>query len=341
MRLKELAGRIGARPLTDEDPEISGVGGLDSLKEGYLTFISNPGLLPRLRESSAAAVIVKEPLQDIGIPQLVADVPLLAFARALEIFYVRPRRPEGVMPGAFVSDSATIGRDVTIHPMSHIARGVTIGDRTVVYPGVCIGEDSSIGEDCVIHPNVTIRERVRIGSRVIIQPGAVIGSDGFGYVFSGGRHCKIPQVGSVVVEDDVEIGASVTIDRATTGETLIGEGTKIDNLVQVGHNVKIGKHCIIVGQVGIGGSAEIGDHVTLAGQVGVSDHVKIESGAVIGAKSGVISRVGKGVYSGIPVMPHFRWLRSRAVFEKLPELHKKMGEIERKVESILKGGKDG
>ncbi len=340
MRLRELAARIDAKPLSDADIEIKGVGGLDSLKEGYLTFITSNRLIPRLRASAAAAVIVKEPITGVDIPQIAAEDPLLAFARALELFYVQPHRPGGVMQGAAVADSVRLGRDVTVYPMSFLAEGVAVGDRTVIYPGVFIGNDTSIGEDCIIHPNVTIREGITIGARVIIHSGAVVGSDGFGYVLSGGRHCKIPQVGGVIIEDDVEIGASVTIDRATTGNTRIGEGTKIDNLVQIGHNVSIGKHCIIIAQVGIGGSTEIGNYVTLAGQVGVSDHTQIEDGCVVGAMSGVVGKLQKGVYSGIPVMPHFKWLRVRALYERLPELQKKIKEIEEKIGGAEKGGRD-
>jgi len=340
VRLKDLAARINARPLSDADIEIKGVGGMDSAGEGFLTFITSNKLIPRLKASAAAAVIVKEPVPGIDIPQIAAENPLLAFARALEVFYVKPYRPRGVMSGAVVSGSARLGREVTVYPMSFLSEGVAVGDRTVIYPGVFIGEGSTIGEDCVIHPNVTIREGVTIGSRVIIHPGAVIGSDGFGYVFSDDRHYKIPQVGGVIIEDDVEIGAAVAIDRATTGNTRIGEGTKIDNLVQIGHNVSIGRHCIIVAQVGIGGSTDIGDNVTLAGQVGVADHVQIEDGCIVGAKSGVQGRLKKGVYSGIPVMPHFRWLKVRALNERLPELQKKIREIEKKIGSAEKGGRD-
>ncbi|GBE36678.1 UDP-3-O-(3-hydroxymyristoyl)glucosamine N-acyltransferase [bacterium BMS3Bbin07] len=340
MRLSELAAKIDAKPLFDADIEIEGVGGIDSVKQGYLTFLTSSKLIPQLRASAAAAVIVKEPVPEIDIPQIAAENPLLAFARALEVFYVQPHRPEGVMPGAVVSDSVRLGMDVTVYPMSFLSEGVTVGDRTVVYSGVFVGKGSSIGEDCIVHPNVTIREGVMLGSRVIIHSGAVIGSDGFGYVFSDGRHRKIPQVGGVIIEDDVEIGASVTIDKATTGNTIIGEGTKIDNLVQVGHNVSIGKHCIIVAQVGIGGSTEIGNYVTLAGQVGVSDHVQIEDGCIVGAMSGVIGRLQKGTYSGIPVMPHFKWLRVRALYERLPELQKKIRELEEKIGSAEKGGRD-
>ncbi len=331
MRLKELAERIGARPLSGGEVEIRGVAGLDSVGEGDLTLLTSEKLAPRLKTSGAAAVIVKEPLASVEIPQVVAEEPLLAFARALEVFYVRPRPALGVMPGASVADDAMLGSGVTVYPMSYIASGVSIGDRTVIYPGVFIGEGVRIGEDCVIHPNVTIREGVEIGSRVTVHAGSVIGSDGFGYVFSGGRHHKIPQVGGVVVEDDVEIGACVTIDRATTGNTVVGEGTKIDNLVQIGHNVKIGRHCVIVAQVGIGGSAVIGDDVMLGGQVGVADHATIEDGCRVGAKSGVMGRLKRGVYSGIPVMPHLKWLRARAVLERLPELQRRLRELEQKL----------
>ena len=181
---------------------------------------------------------------------------------------------------------------------------------------------------------MTLRENVRIGNRVIIHAGSVIGSDGFGYVFDEGRHHKIPQVGGVIIEDDVEIGSNVSIDRATTGNTIIGAGTKIDNLVQIAHNVTIGKNSLIIAQVGVAGSTEIGDYVTLAGQVGIVDHVTIESGTIIGAQSGVLGNIAKGIYSGSPVMPHRDWLKTQAIIAKLPELYKKIRELEGKIKEL-------
>jgi UDP-3-O-[3-hydroxymyristoyl] glucosamine N-acyltransferase len=199
---------------------------------------------------------------------------------------------------------------------------------------VFIGEGTVIGNNCILYPHVTLRERVFIGDRVIIHSGSVIGSDGFGYVFDKGKYHKIPQVGGVIVGDDVEIGSNVSVDRATTGDTIIGKGTKIDNLAQIGHNVKIGNNSIIVAQVGIGGSSEIGDYVTIGGQVGIADHTRIESETMLGAKSGVMGHMPKGIYSGAPAIPHRDWLKSKAICAKLPELYKKIKELEEKIYAL-------
>jgi UDP-3-O-[3-hydroxymyristoyl] glucosamine N-acyltransferase len=340
MRLKELAERIGAEPLGDADIDITGVSGIDTVKEGELTFAVSGKVIPALRSSKAAAVIVREPIEDLNIPQIAAENPILAFAKALEIFYTTPHEPKGILEGAYVSGAAEIGNEVTIYPGAYVAGGARIGDRTVIYPGVFIGSDTSIGEECTIYPNVAILDRSVIGSRVVIHSGSVIGSDGFGYIPSGGIHYKIPQVGTVIIEDDVEIGACVTIDRATTGSTVIGKGTKIDNLVQIAHNVTIGKNSIIVAQVGIAGSSTLGDYVTLAGQVGVSDHVKIDSHTVVGAQSGVMGDLPAGRYSGSPAQPHKQFMRSFVIFNRLPEIVKKINNIEKRLTSLEQNNKD-
>jgi|Deesub1362A_J573_1020465.scaffolds.fasta_scaffold11802_3 UDP-3-O-[3-hydroxymyristoyl] glucosamine N-acyltransferase len=339
MKLKDIAQYINAELFGDGEIEIKGVSGLDSVREGEITFIKSKKYLKKLTQSAASAVITNEAFDDLNIPQLILKNPLIGFAKVLEIFYPEKKGPIGISEGAHVCSTARIGKDVTIYPHVFIGENTTVGDRTIIYPGVFIGEDVKIGSDCVIFPNVSIYNSVVIGSRVRIHAGTVIGSDGFGYVFEADRHYKIPQVGGVIVEDDVEIGASVTIDRATTGNTVIGEGTKIDNLVQIAHNVHIGKHCIIVAQVGIAGSTRLGNYVTLAGQVGVSDHTTIEDGTIVTAQSGVMGDVKKGVYSGSPAMSHFKWLRVRATLELLPDIHKKVKELEKAIKEI-KGGQD-
>jgi UDP-3-O-[3-hydroxymyristoyl] glucosamine N-acyltransferase len=331
MKLKEIADLIGGEIIGGEDVEITGAAGISDAKEGDITFLSSAKLLKALKNSSAAAVIVKKPVEGIERPQIIAKNPQYAFAKLLSHFYVKPHPCSGISKSAFVSDTAIMGQDVTIYPFAYISDGVNIGSGTVIYPGVFIGKNSSIGEKCLIYPNVAIREGVAIGSRVIIHANAVIGSDGFGYVFEDGIHQKIPQVGGVIIEDDVEIGANVTIDRATTGNTVIGKGTKIDNLVQIGHNVTVGKNVILVAQVGIAGSSKIGDGVVLGGQVGVADHTTIETGTMIGAKGGAMGEMKRSVYSGILPMPHREWLKAMAVFAKLPELHKKIKELEEKI----------
>jgi|Deesub1362B_J571_1020462.scaffolds.fasta_scaffold00107_73 UDP-3-O-[3-hydroxymyristoyl] glucosamine N-acyltransferase len=344
MRLKEIAERINGILHGDADIEINTIVGLDEAKEGSLTFIKHKKLIPKLKETKASAVIVGEHIKELPIPQIVVENPLYGFAKALEVFYTKPYIPKGILKGAYISESARIGKEVTIYPNTFISNNVVIGDRTIIYPGVFIGDDSKIGNDCIIYPNVTIRENVSIGSRVIIHAGSVIGSDGFGYVTHEGRHHKIPQVGGVVIEDDVEIGACVTIDRATTGNTQIGEGTKIDNLVQIAHNVKIGKHCIVVAQVGIAGSSTVGNYVVLAGQVGISDHITIEDGCIVAAKAGVMRNLEKGAYSGAPAIPHMKWLRIQAIIEKLPDLYKTVKELEARLNKIdipESGGKNG
>ena len=331
MKLEEIAALLSGEIIGEPDIEISGVSGIREAKEGDITFISTKKYLRDISLCRASCILVKEPIAGIGITQLKVSNPYLAFAKLLELFYLQPAEPVGISENAVVSDKAKVGKDVSIFPFAYVADDVSIGDGTAIHPYVFIGKSSTIGENCIIHPHVTVRENVRIGDRVIIHSGTVIGSDGFGYVFEEGRHHKIPQVGGVIIEDDVEIGSNVSIDRATTGNTTIGKGTKIDNLVQIGHNVRIGANSILVAQVGIGGSAEIGDYVTLAGQVGVADHTRIESGTMLGAQSGIMGYVPKGAYSGTLAIPHKDWLKAQAVFAKLPELHKKLKELEKKI----------
>jgi UDP-3-O-[3-hydroxymyristoyl] glucosamine N-acyltransferase len=316
------------------DIEITRASGIKEAQLGDITFLSVESYRKHLSGCKASCIMVKEPIDGLKIAQLRVSNPHLAFAKLLEHFFIKPKRPVGISKYAIISDSATIGKDVSVFPFSYISDGVSIDDGTFIYPFVFVGNNTIIGKDCTIYPNVVLRENVKIGNRVTIHSGSVIGSDGFGYVFEESRHYKIPQVGGVIIEDDVEIGSNVSVDRATTGNTIIGEGTKIDNLVQIAHNVKIGKNCIIIAQVGIAGSSEIGDFVTLAGQVGIVDHVTIESGTMIGAQSGVIGDVSKGVYSGSPIMPHREWLKAQVIFTKLPELYKRVKELEEKIKEL-------
>ncbi len=337
MKLGELASLLNGEIFGDRDIEISGVSGINEAKEGDITFISAKRYVKDLSGSRASCVIVKEPLPGVSIAQLKVSNPHLAFAKLLEHFNLKPPKPLGISKDAIVSDKATIGKDVSIYPFSYIADGVSIGSGTIIHPYVFIGENSLLGEKCIIYPHVTLRENVKIADRVIIHSGSVIGSDGFGYVFDGGKYHKIPQVGGIIIEDDVEIGSNASIDRATTGNTIIGKGTKIDNLVQIGHNVKIGVNSILCGQAGVAGSSEIGDYVTLAGQVGISDHVKIESETMISAQSGVIGNLKKGSYSGTYAMPHRDWLKAQAIFSRLPGLYKKIKELEEKIRELERG----
>ncbi|MEK7823189.1 MAG: UDP-3-O-(3-hydroxymyristoyl)glucosamine N-acyltransferase, partial [Nitrospirota bacterium] len=259
------------------------------------------------------------------------DNPYLAFARTLEIFYKAPFNPLGISKESIIGENVSFGSDVSVYPNVYISNNVAIGNRVTIFPFVYIGENVSVGDDSVIYPNAAIREKVKIGKRVIIHSGAVIGSDGFGYVREKEKHYKIPQVGGVIIEDEVEIGANVTIDRATLGNTVIGSGTKIDNLVHIAHNVKTGKNCIILAQVGISGSVEIGDNVVLAGQVGIADHKRIADGVMVVGKSGVTNNLEPGVYSGTPAIPHKDWLRAQSIYAKLPDILRRLQELERKI----------
>ena len=332
MKLKEIAEILGGEIRGDGEVEITGAAGIYEAHEKEITFLTGTKLARELKKSPAGAVIVKDFNTEIEKPQVKVKNPHFAFAKLLGYFYSKPLEYRGISKNAFISEDAEIGQNVSIYDFAYISGKAKIGAGTVIFPGAFIGEECHIGENCIIYPNVNLMEKTVIGNRVIIHPNTVVGSDGFGYVFEEGRHNKIPQVGNVKIEDDVEIGAGAAIDRATTGTTLIGRGTKIDNLVQIGHNVQVGSNVILVSQVGIAGSSRIGDGVVLGGQVGIADHVTIEAGAMIAAQSGVFGEVKRGVYAGAPIMPHREWFKSVALFAKLPELKKRIEELEKKLE---------
>lgn len=335
MTLKEITEYLKGELRGDPELIISGVEGIEYAQASDITFLRTEKV-PEGIQLRAGAILVRDFLDELQISQIKVKNPQYAFARLLELFYVKKPVPRGISGQAFIEEGVEIGNAVTVSPFAYISKGSRIGDNTIIGPHVFIGEDTLIGNDCLIYPGVVIREKVSIGNRVIIHSGTVIGSDGFGYVFEEGRHYKIPQVGGVIIEDDVEIGANVTIDRATKGNTIIMRGTKIDNLVQIAHNVKIGPHSIIVAQVGIAGSSELGAGVILAGQVGVADHIKIADGVRIGAQSGIMEDLSSGTYFGTPTLPHREWFRLYALYKRLPELFKKIKEIEEKL-NIIEG----
>ncbi len=333
--LKELAQLVEGRIIVDENVLISEISSLDEAKEGEITFLSNPKYRSRLNLTSAAAIIVPPEIKAASKPILLTKNPHLAYQKIIELFHPKSYQPKGIDPQALIGKGTEIGRDVSIYPLVFIGEDSKIGDRAVLYPLVFVGDRVVIGDDTLIYPNVTIREGCRIGKKVIIHSGSVIGSDGFGFAPDGSRYQKIPQLGVVQIDDDVEIGAGNTIDRATFGKTWIKRGTKTDNLVQIGHNVVIGEDTIIVGQVGISGSTEIGNHVTLAGQVGVAGHLKIGDGVTVGAKSGVTKDIPGGqVVSGFPPLPHRDWLRSQKSIAHLPEMRKAVRELTEKIKEL-------
>ena len=335
MRLHALAELVGATLDTDTvDCEITGVSSLQEARVGDLSFFGNPRYLAQLRASAASAAIVPLECQEQVAPVLLRVAnPSGAFASAVAAFAPPEIVSEpGIHPSASVSSESFLGEKVSVGPNAVIEKGAVIGTGTVIGAGSVIGQEVRIGNDCHIHPNVTIRERCIVGNRVILQPGAVIGSCGFGYELHEGRHRKIPQTGIVEIGDDVEIGANTTIDRARFGRTLIGEGTKIDNLVQIAHNVQIGSHTIICAQVGIAGSTRIGSYVTLAGQVGLAGHIEIGDKAVIGAQSGLSKNVPAGsMVIGAPAKPIKEWKQNNFYISQLGKLYERVKEMEKLV----------
>ena len=336
MKLKELAARLECRLEGDGEIEIRRVTGIEDAAPGDLTFFANPKYAAEVRATRASAVVISEKAEAAPCAMLRCANPYLVFARAMEIFAPRAPVTAGVHRLADVAGSASVSADASIGAFVSIGADARVGARTIVYPHVTIGPGARIGDDCVIHARVSIRERVTIGNRVVVQDGAVIGSDGFGFAHhADGTHHKIPQVGDVVVEDDVEIGANSAIDRPAVGETRIGAGTKIDNLVQVAHGVKIGRGVLLAAQVGIAGSTVIEDQVTLAGQVGVAGHLTIGKGVVATAQTGIPNSVDPGaLISGYPAIANKDWLKSSAVFRRLPELRRTLSELQRRLEAL-------
>ena len=338
--LAELAEMIDATVSGDGNVVIESVAGIREAQEGQLTFLANPKYERYLETTRASAVVLspgdREAGERSGRPLLVASNPYGAFARIMELF-AGPRAvvERGVHPSAVISPSAELGRDVAIGACAIIMDRAIVGDRVVIHPGVYVGPGVTIGADTVLCPNATIKSSSVLGERVIVHSGTVVGSDGFGFASEGGEHRKIPQIGNVVVEDDVEIGANVCIDRATTGTTRIARGTKIDNLVQIAHNVTVGEDSIVVAQVGISGSTEIGSGVVIAGQAGLAGHIRVGDGAVVAAQSGVTRDVPPNErVSGYPARKHSQAKRLLACVAKLPDLIRKVGELERRLASV-------
>lgn len=333
--LQEIAEYLGAVVHGDASRVVDGLAPIEAAGPDKITFLANPKYAAKVAETNAAAVLMAPGGESYGRTVIELQNPYLGFAKLLTLFYLQPHPPQGVLPGAIIGGGASLGKDISIYPGVFIGNNVTIGDRVVIYPGAVIYDGVSIGDDAVVHANAVVRERCRIGKRCKLQPGAVIGSDGFGYAPDGSSYYPIPQIGIVVLEDDVEVGANTAVDRAALEVTLIKRGTKLDNLVQVAHNCQIGEDCMIVSQVGIAGSSKIGNHVTLAGQVGVVGHVSIGDNVIVGAQGGVPgSLAANAYYSGSPAMPHKEWLRAMAVMPRLPDMRKKISEMEKKIAEL-------
>ncbi len=336
-KLSEINEIIGGELAGDPDIVITGISGIKEAKKGDITFLANLKYLSLLDSTQASAVITGRDL-DSDKPLLKTDNPSVAFAKIVDLAIKKDlSHPHGVSSESSIDKSARLAASVAVGAFTIIGEKVEIGNDSIIYGGCFIGSNVKIGKNCLIYPNAIIRENTEIGDAVIIHSGAVIGSDGFGYEITEGKRKKIPQIGKVVIEDDVEIGANTTIDRARFNKTIIGAGTKIDNLVQIAHNVEIGKDCILIAQVGISGSTVVEDEAILAGQAGIVGHIKIGKKAIIAAQAGVTKSVPPATkVSGYPAKPHRKAAKINACLQKLPELNKKVKELEAKIKILEK-----
>jgi UDP-3-O-[3-hydroxymyristoyl] glucosamine N-acyltransferase len=334
MRLREAAERVGGWVAPENyEKLIVGVASLDDANEGDLSFYGNPKYLKALRKSHATAVLVPHGFaEEVQATRVWVDNPAEAFAKLLEVFAPPMIHPTpGIHPSAIVAPDAEIGAGVTVEAFAVIQSGARIGARCIVGAYGYVGHHAVLGEDCRMYPHVTIRERSLIGNRVVFHPGVVVGSDGFGFELRDGRHQKIPQTGTVQIDDDVEIGANSTIDRARFGRTWIQEGVKIDNLVQIAHNVTVGRHTVICAQVGISGSVRVGNYVTLAGKVGVNGHIEIGDGAIAAAMGAITKSVPpREVLVGVPAKPAREYKRNLALLNNIDKLYERVKKLEEK-----------
>lgn len=338
--LSELAAHVGGEVLGDPSLRIRGVNGLAEASADELSFYSNRKYRSEFERSRAAAILVGADVAERSGTSLVrVPNPYVAFARISQLFSPRPRFPAGVHARAWVHPDAKIDPTATVMAGATVEAHAQVAARATLFPGVFVGEGARIGEDALLFSNVTVREGCSVGERCVLHASSVIGADGFGFAFDpeAMEHVKIPQTGVVRLEDDVELGACSCIDRATHGETVIGRGTKIDNLVQIAHNVKVGALSLICAQAGVSGSAEIGSGVVLAGQVGVVGHIRVGDGAKVGAQSGVAHAVEDGeIVSGSPAIPHRDWLKASSAYSQLGELVREVRTLRRRVEALEK-----
>jgi UDP-3-O-[3-hydroxymyristoyl] glucosamine N-acyltransferase len=340
MKLEGLAAKLGCGLIGDGELEITGVAGMEHAGPGHLTFLANPKYAARVKQTHAGAIIVSEPIRDHPIASLISKNPYLDFARALALFYQPPRPRPGIHPTAVIAGTARIGENASIGPYCVICDDVVIGRNAVLHSHVVIYEGVEIGSDLFAHANVTIREFCRLGNRVVLGNGAVIGGDGFGFAKTAeGRHFKIVQSGPTVIEDDVEIQSLTSVDRATVGETRVKRGAKIDSLVQIGHACVVGEDNIICAQTGLAGSSVLEKNVLLAGQVGISGHLTIHDDAVVYAQAGIGGDVPAGaVMSGSPAFEARDWLRAVTSFPKVPDLLRRMRQLERRLQDLEPAG---
>lgn len=335
--LREIARLIGGELCGDGEILISGLSNIPLSRAGDLTFAVPPHL-DEAKICAASAVLIPFDTADFPKPAVKVQDPRAAFAKLLELFTPKLELTAGISPKAHLGKDVKISDNVTIMPFAVIDDGAEIHSGAIIYPHVYIGQHVTIGADTVIYSSATIREFCKVGKRCVIHSSAVIGSDGFGFTTKDGVHTKVPQVGNVVIEDDVEIGAHVGIDRAAMGSTIIGHGTKIDNLVHIAHNCKIGANCLIVAQTGISGSTIVGDNVTFGGQVGTVGHITIGGNSVYAARSGISKNMPEGFFgAGFPIQTHAEWLKNQVALKKVPELLERIRQLERAIDKLSKG----
>ena len=339
--LSELAEELGLT-LAGDDLAISGVNTLEAAGPSEVSFLANPKYIQQLETSSAGAVICSAEHASTVTRALISENPYLDFGRCVQLF----AKPQGTLTGiheqAYIDPDAVIGAGVTIYPFVFVGPRAQVGAGTILFPGCYIGEDCSVGEGSILYPNVVLMAGTVVGDDAIIHPGVVLGADGFGFAATEWGIQKIPQIGSVQVGNDVEIGANTCIDRAVLGITTVGDSTKIDNLVQIGHNVEMGSQCMIVSQVGISGSTKVGDNVTMAGQVGVAGHLTVGSGATLGPKAGVPRDVPAGAtMGGQPAVDKKTYMRTLTVMPKLPDMYKRLNQLEKELAALKKQADEG
>ncbi|MDL2267467.1 UDP-3-O-(3-hydroxymyristoyl)glucosamine N-acyltransferase [Desulfovibrio sp. OttesenSCG-928-G15] len=334
MLLSELASRLGLR-LKGQDAEFSGLNTLENASDTEISFLSNPKYRHCLADTKALAVILAEEFAEDVPTALISSNPYRDFAYAASFFVRKQGSFSGISEHAVIHPQATVEEGCTIHPHAHVGAGTTVGKGCVLFPGVYVGEDCVIGEACILYPNAVVLAGTTLGSRCVLNAGAVLGTDGFGFVRIDGKMQKIPQIGSVALADGVDVGANSCVDRATLGATSIGKDSKIDNLVQLGHNVELGEQCLIISQVGIAGSTKVGNRVTMAGQAGIAGHIVIGDDVTIGPQAGVPKDIAPGVTgSGSPFMDARTYMRATVLAPKLPDLHKKVQQLEKELEAV-------
>jgi UDP-3-O-[3-hydroxymyristoyl] glucosamine N-acyltransferase len=338
--LGELAQYVGGRVRGDANVKIRSAATLGRAGEGDISFLTNEKYEKQLLTTKASAVIVGKDTIAASAPLLVAEDPYYAFMQIMVLLHGHRRHKKvGISPKAVISDSAKVGSGCHIHEFATIADGAKVGDGCVIYPCVYIGENVQIGNDCILYPNAVIYESCRIGNRVIINSNATVGEDGFGFASHNGVHHKIPQIGCVVIEDDVEIGAGCGIERGTLNDTIIGQGSKLGDLVAIGHGTKVGPHCLLVAQVGIAGSTTLGHHCIVGGQAGIVGHITIGNNVAIGAQAGVINSVADGkVVLGAPAIDANQGKRAYGMIQYLPEMRQSIRDLQTQIERLLSGG---